>query len=392
MKRIIFFAMLGIGAVVAVVAGIRVVSAASEPVDSAWCRQQGGALQSMSGLNLDKQPAYSCRFPASPGRSSACETWDVYYGRCPGYSGVLSITDTTGRLLRDGDLIRRVGDPDIFIIKFGHWPGPNTIGFKRLFLNPAIFAMYGHLGGYRNVREVRDELFNLFETSGLFRNCESGDQKIWATEVTGEDDGILHHVEMTGDQALAEDHRFFERVFCINTREDNFYARSIYPYRRLTDIPLYLRRVCTPRPACLDASPRCLLPEPIEGWCPVPSPTGTSCLAHGEFGRGIPCCPGLESVANPNAPSETHTCVRPGCHYQQVQCFTTPCNPVLVCPSPTPRLSCGHICSSDADCVDTLRCYQPPFSCPPGQYCTQVMPAKICRHPDDFSDVNCRRI
>jgi hypothetical protein len=24
---------------------------------------------------------------------------------------------------------------------------------------------------------------------------------------------------------------------------------------------------CTPRPACLDATPRCLLPEPAEGWC-----------------------------------------------------------------------------------------------------------------------------
>lgn len=25
---------------------------------------------------------------------------------------------------------------------------------------------------------------------------------------------------------------------------------------------------CMPRPACLDATPRCLLPEPAEGWCP----------------------------------------------------------------------------------------------------------------------------
>ncbi|RJP43650.1 hypothetical protein C4587_02835 [Candidatus Parcubacteria bacterium] len=25
-----------------------------------------------------------------------------------------------------------------------------------------------------------------------------------------------------------------------------------------------------PRPACLDATPRCLLPEPAEGWCPAP--------------------------------------------------------------------------------------------------------------------------
>jgi hypothetical protein len=25
---------------------------------------------------------------------------------------------------------------------------------------------------------------------------------------------------------------------------------------------------CTPRPACLDATPRCLMPEPANGWCP----------------------------------------------------------------------------------------------------------------------------
>jgi len=25
---------------------------------------------------------------------------------------------------------------------------------------------------------------------------------------------------------------------------------------------------CIPRPACLDANPRCAIPEPQEGWCP----------------------------------------------------------------------------------------------------------------------------
>ncbi len=34
---------------------------------------------------------------------------------------------------------------------------------------------------------------------------------------------------------------------------------------------------CTPRPACLDAKPRCLPPEPAEGWCPTPSPIVGSC-------------------------------------------------------------------------------------------------------------------
>ena len=30
---------------------------------------------------------------------------------------------------------------------------------------------------------------------------------------------------------------------------------------------------CAPRPACLDATPRCYPPVPKAGWCPVPTPT-----------------------------------------------------------------------------------------------------------------------
>jgi hypothetical protein len=30
---------------------------------------------------------------------------------------------------------------------------------------------------------------------------------------------------------------------------------------------------CLPRPACLDSVPPCMIPEPVDGWCPVLSPT-----------------------------------------------------------------------------------------------------------------------
>ncbi|KKR80182.1 MAG: hypothetical protein UU73_C0006G0010 [Candidatus Daviesbacteria bacterium GW2011_GWA1_41_61] len=33
---------------------------------------------------------------------------------------------------------------------------------------------------------------------------------------------------------------------------------------------------CTPRPACLDSKPRCLIPEPAESWCPASSPSTSS--------------------------------------------------------------------------------------------------------------------
>jgi len=226
----------------------------------------------------------------------------------PARAIIIAPTDIYGAYLNDGDLIsanQTAGDPDIFIVKLKPTYGPagegDLNGYKRLFLNPAIFNMYGHLGGYARVRQVTTGVLDSFETSGLFRNCETGDQKVWATEVTGEDDGILHHVQMTGDQAYREDSRFFDKVFCINSREERFYAKSIAPYYRLADVPRYWRRMCHIRPACLDSEPRCLLPEPVEGWCPKPTLTPP-----------------------------------PGCYYQQIQCVTTPCNPVLVCPSPAP--------------------------------------------------------
>ncbi|MCC6404904.1 MAG: hypothetical protein IT405_00770 [Candidatus Yanofskybacteria bacterium] len=236
--------------------------------------------------------------------------------------------DIFGAPLHDGDLIsanQSAGDPDIFIIKFKGFTGYATPGadygdyngFKRLFLNPAIFSMYGHLGGYARVRQVTAAVRDSFVTSGIFRNCETNDQTVWATEVTGEDSGVLHHVQMTGEQATAEDARFFDKVFCINSREDNYYAKSITPYTRIADIPQYFRRACQVRPACLDTKPSCSIPEPVEGWCPVTTPTPP-----------------------------------PGCYYQQVQCIQAPCNPVLVCPTPIPTPTITSVT------IPTLTSYQ----------------------------------
>lgn len=43
-----------------------------------------------------------------------------------------------------------------------------------------------------------------------------------------------------------------------------------------TETPTPSSTVCTPRPKCLDTSPRCLPPEPAGGWCPKPNePTST---------------------------------------------------------------------------------------------------------------------
>lgn len=137
--------------------------------------------------------------------------------------------------LHEGDTLSVDGttDPDIFIV--------NAWGYKRLFLNPVIFSFYGHLGGFNAVKHVPVEGRNAFPTSGLFRNCETGDQKVYALEVTGEDVGFLHWVNVTGDQAVLQDPNFFKKVFCINNNEFNWYPKSPTPYTVLSQLPAYNR-------------------------------------------------------------------------------------------------------------------------------------------------------
>ena len=136
--------------------------------------------------------------------------------------------------LHEGDTVSAAGsdDPDVYIV--------NDWGYKRLFLNPVIFGMYGHLGGFANVKSITPATRDAFGTSGLFRNCETNDQKVYGVETTGEDTGVLHWVNTTGAQAVADDANFFKKVFCINTNEFNWYAKSA-DYTSVSQVPSYAR-------------------------------------------------------------------------------------------------------------------------------------------------------
>lgn len=136
--------------------------------------------------------------------------------------------------LKDGDIISAAGssDPDVYIV--------NPYGYKRLFLNPAIFGFYGHLGGFSKVKKTTSVTRDIFVTSGLFRNCEINDKKVYGIETTGEDIGILHWVNTTGDQAVKDDPDFFKKVFCINTKEFNWYKQGS-AYISVNQIPDYSR-------------------------------------------------------------------------------------------------------------------------------------------------------
>jgi hypothetical protein len=117
--------------------------------------------------------------------------------------------------LKEGDLIRAKGDFDIFII--------NQYGYKRLFLNPVIFNMYGHLGGWKAVKTVTPVVRDAFVTSHLFRY--SGSPKVYYLEVTGGDTGILRWVNMTVESFLSQGGKS-EQIFTINQSELNWYPKG----------------------------------------------------------------------------------------------------------------------------------------------------------------------
>lgn len=136
--------------------------------------------------------------------------------------------------LSEGDTISAAGssDPDIYIA--------NAWGYKRLFLNPVIFGLYGHLGGFANVKNIIPSTRDVMVTSGLFRNCETNDAKVYGVEVTGEDFGILHWVNTSGAQAVADDSDFFKKVFCINSAEFSWYSQGS-AYTSVNQVPVYSR-------------------------------------------------------------------------------------------------------------------------------------------------------
>ena len=147
---------------------------------------------------------------------------------------LLGFTTLAAVGLSEGDTVSAVNstDPDIYIV--------NSWGYKRLFLNPVIFGFYGHLGGFTKVKTIVSSTRDVLVTSGLFRNCETDDPKVYGVEVMGEDSGILHWIDTSGDQAVADDPDFFKKVFCVNSDEFNWYSKGS-DYTSVNQVPSYSR-------------------------------------------------------------------------------------------------------------------------------------------------------
>ena len=138
--------------------------------------------------------------------------------------------------LKEGDLVSALfsDDPDVYII--------NEQGYKRLFLNAEIFNFYGHLGGFFNVKLVSEETLDAFPTSGLFRNCEDNDSRVYGVEIEGEDIGKLRWLNASATSTLSEDPAFFNKVFCVNKKEFNWYPKGL-SLKFLKDLPKYERKL-----------------------------------------------------------------------------------------------------------------------------------------------------
>ncbi|MBI2063872.1 MAG: hypothetical protein HYT65_02675 [Candidatus Yanofskybacteria bacterium] len=168
--------------------------------------------------------------------------------------------------LHEGDVISAEGDPDVYIV--------NEYGYKRLFVNPAIFNIYGHLG-WDKIKKITPEIRDTFITSGLFRNCESNDEKVYGLDVVNDDVANLRWVNTTGDQAVTDDSDFFKKVFCINNKELQLYGSGLQ-YTSVLQIPKYARGVVagvqiSSLPSTPSPTPN-FTPTPQIVYAPVPTP------------------------------------------------------------------------------------------------------------------------
>jgi hypothetical protein len=127
----------------------------------------------------------------------------------------------------DGDIVKTnavnsdgtpaVSSLDVYIIK--------TVGtkkFKRLVLNPNIFASYGHLK-WENLKTISQTEIDGYTTSSLVR--VDGDSKVWAlTPVTGGDTGAKSWVNVTAEQFIDEANSDPDSIYTINSTDATAYS------------------------------------------------------------------------------------------------------------------------------------------------------------------------
>lgn len=114
-------------------------------------------------------------------------------------------------------------DPDMYII--------NDFGYKRLLLHHQIFSFYKHLKP-SEIIQVLPSIKDEFITSNYYKRCEKDDNNIYTLILSGEDAAMLHPLNATADAISEEEPDFFEKVFCVNEKEFEWYQKgSVYDYQ-----------------------------------------------------------------------------------------------------------------------------------------------------------------
>lgn len=127
----------------------------------------------------------------------------------------------------DGDIVKTnavnsdgtpaVSSLDVYIVKI-----VGTKKFKRLVLNPNIFASYGHLK-WENLKTISQTEIDGYTTSSLVR--VDGDSKVWAlTPVTGGDTGAKSWINVTAEQFIDEADSDPDSIYTINGTDAAAYS------------------------------------------------------------------------------------------------------------------------------------------------------------------------
>lgn len=129
-----------------------------------------------------------------------------YYVKCKDVAGNSNVADYTisfsvaeaadlsSSAILEGDMIRVVGDIDVYIVKY-----VGTKKFKRLILSPSVFNSYGHLK-WENVKQVSQATADLYATSDLVRAVN--DTKVYKMYPSGD----------TGQKRWVETADVFNRI------------------------------------------------------------------------------------------------------------------------------------------------------------------------------------
>ncbi len=113
----------------------------------------------------------------------------------------------------DGDLIRAVGDLDVYIVKY-----KGLKKFKRLVLNPSVFNNYGHLK-WSNIKEVSKESLASYQDSNLVRSVATG--KLYYLIPKGDTGEKRFIADINRLNSLGHDQ---DSVYEINGYDENYYT------------------------------------------------------------------------------------------------------------------------------------------------------------------------